>query len=176
MKPLLRIGLFGGSFDPVHRGHVRMAVLAQKICRLDAVLFIPAQQPPHKHPKQLTAARHRTAMLELAIRRYPRFFIDRYELDRTGTTYSYQTVRHFARLYPEAKLFFIMGSDSFAELHIWKKHDILLAQCTPIVVQRTPEASSEIRRRIALALPIKNELPGPVETYVRKNTLYATHS
>jgi nicotinate-nucleotide adenylyltransferase len=172
MKPLRRIGLFGGSFDPVHRGHIRMATLALKKCSLDTVIFIPAQQPPHKHPKQLAPACHRTAMLALATRRYKHFQLDRYELDRDGTTYSYQTVRHFARLYPAAQLFFIMGSDSFAALHTWKNLDALLARCTPIVIERTTVSSSDIRRRLARGLNVQKLLPPLVESYIKRKILY----
>lgn len=175
MGTLRRIGLFGGSFDPVHREHIRMAVLAQKKCLLDTVIFIPAQQPPHKHSKQLAPALHREAMLALALRTYPRFQINRYELGRPGTTYSYQTVRHFARLYPAARLFFIMGTDSFADLHTWKNHRALLARCSLIVVERTPVSSTDIRRRLSRGLPVQKLLPPRVEAYIRKHNLYGPY-
>jgi nicotinate-nucleotide adenylyltransferase len=175
MKPLRRIGLFGGSFDPVHQGHMRMATLALEKCRLDTVIFIPAQQPPHKHPKKLTSACHRVAMLTLALQRHKHFQLNRYELDRPGTTYSYQTVRHFARTYPAARLFFIMGSDSFAELHTWHRHELLLRGCTPIIIQRTPVSSSEIRQRLERGMPITRLVPPAVEKYIKKNNLYESH-
>lgn len=172
MNQLRRIGLFGGSFDPVHCEHIRMAELARKKCGLDAVFFIPARHAPHKRTAQPAPARHRAAMLALALRGRPGLFADPYEIRRPGTTYTYQTVRHFARRFPGARLFFIMGSDSFKELHTWVRHEDILARCELIVVERTPVSSTDIRRRLAGGRGAGTRLTPAVAAYIKSHHLY----
>src|SRR3989339_776506 len=111
----MRLGLFGGSFDPVHCGHMELARAARGECGLDRVFFIPALRPPHKKGRALTDARHRLAMLRLAVRPYPAFSISAFELNRKTTTYTYRTLEYFRARYPGAELFFILGSDSLSE-------------------------------------------------------------
>ena len=136
MTKKLRIGLFGGSFDPVHIGHVALARSARKEFKLDKVIFIPAKVPPHKLQKRLTPANVRLKMLSAAIKPYKKFLISRYEIDRKPPTYTYQTVAHFKRFYPGSKLFFIIGMDSFVELKTWKKIDTLMGQLQFIAGKR----------------------------------------
>lgn len=175
MNQLRRIGLFGGSFDPVHGEHVRMAELARTKLGLDAVFFIPARHAPHKRTAHPAPARDRAAMLALALRGRPGLYVDLYELRRPGTTYTYQTVRHFARRFPGARLFFIMGSDSFKELHTWVRPDDILARCELIIVERTAVSSTDIRRRLAGGRTTGKRLAPPVAAYIKDHHLYEDH-
>ncbi len=136
MKCNLRIGLFGGSFDPVHNGHIGLAKAARDEFRLDKVIFIPAKCPPHKLKKNLAPAGVRLKMLSAAVKPYKYFAISRYETGRKPATYTYQTVGHFKKLYPGAKLFFIIGMDSLAELKTWKNIGRLTKQLVFIAGKR----------------------------------------
>ena len=91
----MRLGLFGGSFDPVHYGHLLLAECCREQCRLDRVWFLPAAVPPHKQGRQLTPAAARIEMLQLAIAGHEAFGVDRYEVDRGGVSYTVDTLRHF---------------------------------------------------------------------------------
>lgn len=127
MKP--RIGLFGGSFNPVHIGHLIMAQDALELLDLAKVLFIPCNQPPHKDAKELAPAAQRIAMLEMAIESNPDFEICDLELRRGGPNYTIDTIRQLRKIYPKHELVFIIGSDSLPELHQWKDINELLHLC-----------------------------------------------
>jgi nicotinate-nucleotide adenylyltransferase len=194
MADNVRLGIFGGSFDPVHRGHLQLAILATKEFNLEKVFFVPARQPPHKKGKKLTPARDRMAMLSKAIEPYPRFTISRFELERKSTTYTYQTLNSFKRQFPSARLFFLMGSDSLAELHTWKNAAALARLCDFIVGVRKgapkrcrlalankvhyisrpilPISSSLVRERVQSGRPIKRLVPPAVERYIENKKLY----
>ena len=124
-----RIGIFGGTFNPVHMGHLIMAQDALEVFDLSKVLFVPCDLPPHKDAFQLASAAHRVAMLEKAIEDNPDFEICDIEILRGGTNYSIDTVRYLRKLYPQHDLFFIIGSDSLMELHQWKDIKELLRLC-----------------------------------------------
>ncbi len=117
-----RIGILGGTFNPVHLGHLLVAQAACETGRLDKVKFVPAAVPPHKGTGSLVTARHRLAMLQRAVDGDPRFEVDDIEIQRGGRSYSVDTLRALHRSEPAANYFFVIGSDSLAELHLW--HDI----------------------------------------------------
>jgi len=115
-----RVGVLGGTFNPVHAGHLIMAQDAYELFDLQRVLFVPSAQPPHKPQKELLSAQHRLAMLELAVQDDPRFEVCGIEIERGGVSYTVDTVAELRERYPGAELCFIVGSDSLAELHLWR--------------------------------------------------------
>jgi len=131
-----RIGILGGTFNPVHIGHLILAQSAVEAFDLAKVLFIPCAQPPHKEPAGLVTAEHRMAMLEAAIEGDLRFEVSDIEIKRGGTSYAIATVRQLLRIYPQSKLFFIIGSDTLPELHLWKDVNALLKLCTFVTFGR----------------------------------------
>ncbi|MFA7158815.1 MAG: nicotinate-nucleotide adenylyltransferase [Kiritimatiellia bacterium] len=127
MKP--RIGIFGGTFNPVHTGHLIMAQDALEVFDLARVLFVPCYLPPHKDASRVASAAHRAAMLGKAIEDNPGFEMCDAEIRTGGTNYSIDTIRRLRGLHPGAELFFIIGSDSRMELHQWKEIGTLLKLC-----------------------------------------------
>lgn len=147
-----RLGLFGGSFNPVHLGHLVVAQDAMELFELSRVLFIPCARPPHKPATELASAEHRLAMLEAALEGDWRFEACDIELRRGGTSWSIETARELRRLYPSAELVFIIGADSLPELHLWREVDALLALCRFVTVVR-PGTDLEALNRLDLNLP-----------------------
>jgi nicotinate-nucleotide adenylyltransferase len=145
----MRIGVFGGSFDPVHYGHLLLAECCREQCRLDRVVFVPSAVPPHKQDRRLTPAAARIEMLELAIAGNDAFSVNRYETDRGGVNYTVDTLAHFrdnvgeiARMEnagPDFRLFFLMGADMLGDLPHWREARRVLELCTPLVVPRPAE-------------------------------------
>jgi nicotinate-nucleotide adenylyltransferase len=134
-----RIGLLGGSFDPIHFGHLVMAEVARVEHRLDRVVFIPARTPPHKVGKvDLSGVQHRLAMTRLAVEGNAAFEVSEFEVDREAQpSYTIDTLRHFHGAYsPTAEVFFILGMDSFLEIRSWKDHDQFLEWAHLIVATR----------------------------------------
>lgn len=115
-----RIGLFGGTFDPIHIGHLLIAEAAREQFALEQVRFIPAATAPHKLEQQATDGKQRLEMIRLAIGGHPNFTSDDRELRRGGTSYTVDTLGEFKREFPEADLVFVIGSDSLDELHTWR--------------------------------------------------------
>lgn len=131
-----RIGIFGGTFNPIHSGHLRAAEIVQQRFLLDKVLFIPSYIPPHKESVDIAAPLHRLKMVELACASYPRFIPSSIEIDAEEKSYSIITLRKIEKLYPEAWMFFILGIDAFLEIETWKEYEKLLNRCSFIVVDR----------------------------------------
>ncbi len=133
----MKWGLFGGTFDPIHTGHLRCA---QEICEdlnLDRIIFIPASQPPHKREKDITPFHHREKMISLAVAGNPSFSISDIENRRVGKSYSVETIRHFlADPTVKPELYFIMGQDAFHNIETWKDWDQLLLLCNFVVMTR----------------------------------------
>ena len=157
----MRLGLFGGTFDPVHYGHLLLAESCREQCRLSAVWFLPAAVPPHKRNRQLTPAAARIEMLELAIAGHPAFSVSRYEADRGGINYTVDTLAHFRGQDPEGELFFLLGADMLHDLPGWHEPARVCQLATAIAVRRSgtgpvdfdslsqvvsPEAVERIRR------------------------------
>lgn len=190
----MKIGLFGGSFDPVHNGHIKLAKAALKELRLDTVIFIPAKYPPHKLNKKLLPAATRLKLLSIALKPYNNFTISRYELARKSVTFTFRTVSHFRKLYPSAELFFIIGGDSLAELKTWKNAEKLAETIrflvgkrpgikipAPVpfkdsvlfIKQKLPEVSSScVRARAALNQSLKRLVPFEVEKEIFSKGIY----
>lgn len=140
-----RIGLFGGTFNPIHLGHLRAAEIVQQKFDLDKVLFIPSYIPPHKESDEIASPFHRLRMVELACDSYPGFFPSYVEIEAKGTSYSIITLNKIRELFPEALIFFILGIDSFLEIETWKDYKKLINQCFFIVVSRPGYHLNEAR-------------------------------
>lgn len=122
-----KIGLFGGTFDPIHNGHINIARAFADELGLDMVVFLPAGAPYHKETTQ-TAAEHRLAMTELAAQADSRFAVSDCDIVREGATYTFDTVQIFRQQFPAAQLWWLLGSDSLLQLHTWKKWQTLVRQ------------------------------------------------
>jgi nicotinate-nucleotide adenylyltransferase len=132
-----RIALYGGTFDPVHLGHLEVARRVTELFEIDELLFVLAQLAPHKLQREVTPALHRYAMLALATQNAPQLLISTFELDAPGRCYTVDTVAHFrSELGEVADLFFVMGADSFAEITSWHEWERLLTTANHIVVTR----------------------------------------
>ena len=137
MCALKRIALYGGTFDPVHAGHVEVARRVSLLFEIEKVLFLPAQMAPHKIGRPVTEPIHRYAMLALATQDDPKLAISTYELDASDRRYTVETVEHFQRaLGDSTELFFIMGADSWSEITTWREWERLLSMTNHIVVTR----------------------------------------
>jgi len=136
MKTPARIGIFGGTFDPIHNGHLRAASIARARFGLHRVLFIPSHTPPHKRRPGMAPARDRLAMVELAVRGWPGFEASPVEVRSRTTSYSILTLGKIRKLYPAARLFFILGADAFLEIRTWREWRRVLDQCFFIVMTR----------------------------------------
>jgi nicotinate-nucleotide adenylyltransferase len=132
-----RIALFGGTFDPVHLGHLEIARKVAQLIKAEKVIFIPAQMAPHKIGRPVTKPIHRYAMLALATQDDPKLSISTYELDDLNRRYTVDTIEHFQRLFGETcELFFIMGADSWSEIKTWREWERLLTMTNHVVVTR----------------------------------------
>ncbi len=131
------IGLMGGTFDPIHMGHLVTAEEARQQFDLQHVIFVPAGIPPHKDHKTISLPEHRFMMTTLAVMSNPAFIVSRYEIDQQKPTYTIDTVRHFAKSQgPEPNIYFITGADAILEIFTWKDYEELLHLCTFIAVTR----------------------------------------
>jgi nicotinate-nucleotide adenylyltransferase len=194
-----RLGLFGGTFDPVHTGHLVIAEVARYTLSLDQVIFVPAGDPPHKG-EDVTAAEHRYEMALLATAPNEAFVVSRRELERSGPSYSLTTIQEYRReIGPEGALFFIAGVDTVLEIQTWYRWREVLRECRFAALARPgfelssllaalPEelreridllpapalvvSSTELRARAGRGEPIRYLVPEPVEVYIRKHALY----
>lgn len=133
-----RVGILGGSFDPIHLGHLRSAEEVREALRLDRVAFVPVNQPPHKPARRLADGRSRLAMVKLAIADHPAFEASAIEIDRGGTSYSIDTLEAFAAAEPGADFFFILGIDAFREIQTWKDVTRIFEMASFVVTSRPP--------------------------------------
>lgn len=131
-----RIGLFGGTFDPIHCGHVKAAESVQRIFDFDRILFIPSYIPPHKESVDVASAEHRLKMVELALTPFDRFSPSSIEIDARGTSYSIVTLNRIKEMFPRADIYFLLGIDAFVEIETWKDYENVLEQCSFIVMSR----------------------------------------
>jgi len=135
---MARIGIFGGSFDPIHIGHLRAAEEVREALRLDRVRFVPAAVPPHKTDRELTDGRARLEMVKLAVADHPAFSASAMEIERGGTSYSVDTLSRLHEDEPDAAFFFIVGDDAFREIHTWKDCERVFELASLVVVERPP--------------------------------------
>jgi nicotinate-nucleotide adenylyltransferase len=190
----VRLGVFGGTFDPIHLGHLRAAENALECLALDRVAFVPAAVPPHR-AEPLSSALDRYAMTALATAGHPRFAVSDVELRRDGPSYTVDTVAGLRRESPDAEVFVIVGSDTFPEMATWKEHDRLRTLCTVAVVSRPGESragspgadapgvarvegpglaisASAIRERVRQHRSVRYLVPEAVADYIAKRALY----
>jgi nicotinate-nucleotide adenylyltransferase len=133
----MRFGLFGGTFNPVHLGHLRAALEVKEGFELEEIFLIPAALPPHKIPGEVVDAGNRMHMLNLALEDTAGFSVSDIELKRSGPSYTIDTVNHFKRALPEkSKIYLVMGLDAFLEIDSWKSYEELLVQIPIIVINR----------------------------------------
>lgn len=132
----MNIGLMGGTFNPVHLAHLRIAEEAREMCSLDRVVFIPAADPPHKPLAGGVPFEQRCEMVRLAIAGNPSFMLSDVEGRRAGKSYSIDTIAAFQDEHPDDRLFFIVGSDSFLEIGLWHRYAEIFRSCSLIVVER----------------------------------------
>ncbi|MCS6771119.1 MAG: nicotinate-nucleotide adenylyltransferase [Kiritimatiellae bacterium] len=147
-----RIGLFGGSFNPVHLGHLIAAQDAMDQMGLDRVIFLPAAHPPHKHAEILAPAADRLAMLRLAIGSDERFEVSSEEIDRGGVSFTVETLRRFRERLPDTDLYFIIGADTLFELHTWREIGAVLQLAEIVTVGRPGLTVGELNSQ-SLRLP-----------------------
>lgn len=138
----MKIGIFGGSFDPVHTGHLIIAEMIRTAVPLDTVWFVPAPQPPHKTGLPITDFTFRAEMLEAAVAGHPAFSVSRIEAELPLPSYTIQTLRHLSKQYPEHQRYLIIGSDMAQYFSLWCEPEAILDLCTPVVY---PRAGSDIR-------------------------------
>ena len=166
-----RLGIYGGSFNPIHAGHVGVALKAAADHALDQVLVVPAKVSPFKTMRTSNDFNftdvQRWEMVVAACAPHPQLVPCDIELKRGGVSYTIDTVRTLKNLHPEAELFFIVGEDSVAGLPMWKDWDELSRLATFVSYPRTPESSSEIRRRIAAGEAFADMVPQPVADLIR---------
>lgn len=132
----MRLGILGGSFDPVHYAHLLMAESCREGCQLDEVWFLPAAVAPHKQDRGVSDAQHRVEMLKLAIGGHPAFRVSELELQRGGVSYTVETLRQIHQQQPADDLFFIMGADSLRDLPTWRQPAEICEMATPLIVAR----------------------------------------
>lgn len=190
MHGLRRIGVFGGTFDPIHLGHLAAANEVGSLLGLDRVLLVPANEQPLK-PAPHASAEHRLAMTRLATQGNDLLAVSTVDLDRGGATYTVDTLADLAREHPDAELTFIAGADAVASLDQWKDPERLRTLARFVGVTRpgheTPRgesglhvvevpgvavSSTEVRRRIRAGAPIRYLVPDAVVEYVERNQLY----
>ena len=132
----MKLGILGGSFNPLHNGHIHIAREVQKKKQLDLVLFIPTHLPPHKAKDKLLPADFRLALLKKALKNFPGFQVSDMEIQRGGISYTIDTLKELHQRHPEAKLYFILGSDMVESLPSWKQIHHLFDLCQFLIVKR----------------------------------------
>lgn len=200
---MARVGILGGTFDPVHLGHLQMAEDAYRQAGLDLVLFMPSKKPPHKQGRRITSEEHRAAMVTLAIEDIPQFIYSDYELQREGITYTADTLRNLQEEHPENTYCFILGGDSLFQLEEWYHPEEIMGRAEILAVSRYGMAkeqigkkvdelrkkygatiqivemsrldisSSEIRNRVRQGKALDDMVPYHVEQYIREHSLYS---
>lgn len=201
-KGKTNIGLMGGTFDPIHIGHLVSAEEARQQFNLDYVTFVPAGLPPHKDATGITSPEHRYLMTTLAVMSNPYFKVSRFEIDHPEPSYTLDTIAHFSKGSQASNIFFITGADAIMEITTWKNYRQLLERCVFIAVSRPGYSLSRlwetlgascagltekihlleipalaisstfIRERVALGKTIRYLTPEPVEQYIVKHQLY----
>ncbi len=188
----MNIGIFGGTFNPPHIGHLLAAQSVLEQGQLDKIIFVPSYITPHKNNGEEILAHHRLTMTKLAIQENLSFECSDIEIQKQGTSYTYQTLEYFQQQYPAAKFFLIIGIDNFITFEQWKFPEKILKMATLLVINRPPKqtipitkipakhilipdieiSSTTIRSRVKNNLPIRYYVTPKVEEYIIKNLLY----
>ena len=187
----MKIGILGGTFDPIHLGHLNLAEAAVNNLGLDKLVFMPCLIPPHKTRKNIASAQDRLQMIRLAIKRYPKYELSDYEIARGGTSFSFETLADFKKTHTEDEVFFIIGSDSYKEFSSWNNPDEIRALVKIAVAARpqytyetleesmieikmepSPISSSEIRSILRRGGSIQGLVPEKVRDYIINKKLY----
>jgi nicotinate-nucleotide adenylyltransferase len=198
----MKIGLYGGTFDPIHKGHLHLAKQVQEHHGLDRVLWVPALSPPHKPGKQISSFEHRCTMLELAIRseNLQEHVVSHLEAERPGPSYTVDTLALLKQQYPHGTFFLLMGSDMSATFSSWYKWEQILSWATPVIlvrkgmeatldpelphkyatlmqqsilpVETVPISSTQIREATQQGKSLSNLVSPEVETYIQEMGLY----
>jgi nicotinate-nucleotide adenylyltransferase len=198
----MRVGVFGGTFDPVHYGHLLAAETCREQLNLELIRFIPAAVSPHKTAASVTDGHARADMLKLAVSGYPEFIVDRRELKRSGPSFTVDTLEAMAAESPDDELIFLMGADSLRDFLTWKQPERIaqlatLAVCNrpgvapiseiqivewvgstiaksvvSVAIPGTDLSASEIRSRAANGKSLRFRTPRAVEAFIKENHLY----
>lgn len=197
----MRLGIFGGTFDPIHFGHLLLAETAREECRLDEVWFVPAHMAPHKLESRATAPKERLAMARLAIAGHAQFRVSDMELQRPGPSFTVDTLRQLAAERPQDELFLLVGADSLADFPTWREPAALFDLATVVAVNRGRSPASiepvwqhlgirrdehflqismpavdlsatDIRSRSAAGRSIRYQTPRAVELFIQQHRLY----
>ncbi len=183
----MKIGLFGGSFDPIHKGHIAVAAAAAEKAELSHVILLPSGKSPHK--TLFASPTERYEMTNRAVSGNPLFSVSDFETKKKTKCYSFETVTEFKKLYPSDELYFIIGDDEYASFNKWYRFEELLTLCRFLVLTRhgervlppfiglsmppVPISSGMIRERIAMGLSVEELLPDGVSDYIKQHKLYA---
>jgi nicotinate-nucleotide adenylyltransferase len=191
---MTRIGIFGGTFDPPHKGHIAIAEQAKKQLGLDYVYFVPAFIPPHKPQHASITPQHRMRMLNLALSGRKKFIVSTIELRRRGISYTIDTLKAFKRRFPNAEIVLIIGADNLLQFHSWKSPKAILQLASLAVYKRkgfnlslidSPidftllkgrilrVSSTEIRNKIEIGFPVRTLVPYSIVLYIKKHSLYS---
>ena len=190
--PRLKLGIYGGTFDPIHLGHLILARDALEQLKLDAVLFVPAARSPYKAKQPLAPNARRLHMLKAALKHEPRFWLSRCELDRPAPSYAVDTASEIREAFPRAHLFWLIGADQLDGLDGWHRYAELRKLVTfallprgdvpggklPAGVLGLPRprqidiSATEIRHRVKARLPIDHLVPAPIAAYIQRHGLY----
>lgn len=144
----MRIGLLGGTFNPIHNGHYQMAKKALKNHNLDVVFVVPTKNPPHKYKSELLDADHRFNLCTLAFKDETNIIVDDVELNRSGTTFTIDTLKYYLNTYEGAKLFFIIGGDTIFKLNTWKEHVEVFKLTDFIAFNRIGLKKDEVEKKV----------------------------
>jgi len=189
--PRLRLGVYGGTFDPIHLGHLILAHDALEQHKLDAVLFVPARRSPFKTRQPGASDAQRLAMLRLALKGCEQFWLSRCELDRPAPSYAIDTAAEIHEAFPRARLLWLIGADQLPELGHWHRAQELKKLFTFALLprgeiprrlpagvlglprpRRVDISATEIRHRVKSNLPIDHLVPAPVAAYIARHRLY----
>ena len=185
-----KIAIFGGSFDPIHCGHLEIARQARNIAKLDEVIFLPCRRSPHKSQNPIANAAHRAEMIKIATRTMSWAEVSSWEINRVPPSYSWMAAEHFHDSFPQAELFWILGNDQWEKLHTWYKPARMAELMTFIVFPRGskpvakngfrslfinathPASSSEARNRLGKGKTTGNLLTRGVSSYIAEQQIY----
>ena len=135
-----KIGIIGGTFNPIHNGHILLAVYCKENLNLDRVIFIPTFTPPHKSDKELVSETHRLNMCKISVQKYEGFTVSDIEIKRKGKSYTYETLTSLKEIYPDDTLYFITGADMFLTLEKWKNPEVIFQKA---IIAAVPRNSSD---------------------------------